>query len=104
MTAYCIVYEIVDDPGPFEEYRRQVLATIQAHQGRFLVRGGAFTALEGEMPYERIAMLEFPSRAAAEAWYHSPEYQRILPLRTSSSRSQFILVDGVEVASPNRIG
>jgi uncharacterized protein (DUF1330 family) len=96
MPAYCIVYEIVDDPAPFEEYRRQVLPTIQAHGGRFLVRGGAFTTLEGDMPYERIAMLEFPTRAAAEAWYHSPEYQRILPLRTHSSRSQFVLVDGVE--------
>ena len=96
MTAYCIVYEIVDDPTPFEEYRTQVLPTIEAHGGRFLVRGGAFTALEGDMPYERIAMLEFPTRAAAEAWYHSPEYQRILPLRLRSSRSQFILADGIE--------
>jgi uncharacterized protein (DUF1330 family) len=97
MKAYCIVYEVVEDPKTFEEYRRQVLPTIEAHQGRFLVRGGAFTTLEGEMPFERIAMLEFPSRAAAEAWYHSPEYQRILPLRTGSSRSQFILVDGAEM-------
>jgi uncharacterized protein (DUF1330 family) len=97
MKAYCIVYEVIDDPKTFEEYRVQVLPTIEAHQGRFLVRGGAFTALEGEMPFERIAMLEFPSRAAAEAWYHSPEYQRILPLRTQASRCQFILVDGVEI-------
>jgi uncharacterized protein (DUF1330 family) len=96
VKAYCVVYEIVDDPTMFEEYRRQVLATIQAHDGRFLVRGGAFTALEGEMPYERIAMVEFPSREAAERWYHSAEYQRILPLRTNASRSQFILVDGIE--------
>jgi uncharacterized protein (DUF1330 family) len=96
MKAYCIVYEIVDDPAVFEDYRRQVLATIQAHNGRFLVRGGAFTTLEGEMPYERVAMLEFPSREAAERWYHSPEYQRILPLRTQASRSQFIVVDGIE--------
>ena len=96
MKAYCIVYESIDDPTTFEEYRRQVLPTLEPHGGRFLVRGGAFTALEGEMPYQRIAMLEFPSRAAAEAWYHSPEYQRILPLRTQSARNLFILVDGVE--------
>jgi uncharacterized protein (DUF1330 family) len=95
MKAYCIVYEILDDPKVFEEYRSQVMPTIEAFEGRFLVRGGAFTALEGEMPYQRIAMLEFPSREKAEAWYHSPAYQRILPLRTKSSRCQFILVDGV---------
>jgi uncharacterized protein (DUF1330 family) len=95
VKAFCIVYEVVEDPRQFEQYRNQVLPTIQAHGGKFLVRGGEFTALEGDMPYERIAMLEFPSRAAAETWYHSPEYQRILPLRTGSTRSQFILVDGV---------
>ena len=95
MTAYCIAYESINDPNTFEEYRRQVMPTLEAHGGRFIVRGGAFTALEGEMPYERIAVLEFPSRAAAESWYRSPEYQRILPLRTQSTRSQLVLVDGV---------
>jgi uncharacterized protein (DUF1330 family) len=96
MKAYCIVHEVIGDPETFEKYRSQVLSTIEAHEGRFIVRGGAFTTLEGEMPYDRIAMLEFPSRAAAEGWYHSPDYQRILPLRTQSGRSQFILVDGVD--------
>ena len=81
MTAYCIVYENIDDTKTFEEYRRQVLPTIEAFQGRFIVRGGTFTTLEGEMPYERIAVLEFPSRAAAESWYHSPDYQRMLERR-----------------------
>ena len=37
---------------------------------------------------ERIAMLEFPSRAQAEAWYHSPEYQKILPYRLKATRCQ----------------
>ena len=95
MKAYCIVYEIIDDPKTFEEYRSQVMPTIEAYGGKFLVRGGTFTALEGEMPFQRIAMLEFPSRKAAEDWYHSPEYQGILPFRLKSSRCQFILADGV---------
>ena len=66
MKAYCIVYENVDDPTAFEEYRRQVLPTIEAYQGTFLVRGGQLSVLEGDMAFQRIAMLEFPSRAAAE--------------------------------------
>jgi uncharacterized protein (DUF1330 family) len=96
MKAYCIVYELLGDPTRFDEYRRQVMPTIEAYDGKFLVRGGAVTVLEGDMPYQRIAMLEFPSREKAEAWYHSAEYQRILPLRTESARSLFILVDGLE--------
>ena len=97
MKAYCIVYERrLRDPQMFEEYRKQVLSTIEAYGGRFLVRGGKFTALEGEMPFDRIAMLEFPSRKAVEDWYNSPAYQKILPLRLNAMEAQFIVVDGVE--------
>jgi uncharacterized protein (DUF1330 family) len=95
MKAYCIVYEVIEDEKTFSEYRAQVMPTIEAHGGRFLVRGGTFTVLEGEMPFTRVAVLEFPSRQAAEDWYHSPAYQRILPLRTQAGRFQFIVADGV---------
>ena len=95
MKAYCIVYEHIDDQAMFEKYRSQVMPTIDAYGGKFLVRGGKFTVLEGDMPFERIAMLEFPSRKAAEDWYHSSAYQKILPLRTNATECQFIVVDGV---------
>ena len=88
MTAYCIVYETVEDPDEFERYRSQVLPTIEAHNGRFLVRGGEFIPLEGELTFERIVVLEFPTRTAALGWYNSPEYQQILPIRLGAARSQ----------------
>jgi uncharacterized protein (DUF1330 family) len=97
MKAYCIVYERrLTDPKMFDEYRSQVIPTIEAYGGRFVVRGGKFTVLEGEMPFERIAVLEFPSRKAAEDWYNSPAYQKILPLRLNAMDAQFIVVDGAE--------
>jgi uncharacterized protein (DUF1330 family) len=96
MKAYCIVYEFIDDPALFEQYRKKVMQTIEAYGGRFVVRGGKFTVLEGETPCERIAVLEFPSRKAAEEWYHSPAYQKILPLRLNASRCSIVIADGVE--------
>ena len=97
MKAYCIVYERrLHDPKMFDEYRKQVMPTIEAFGGKFLVRGGKFTTLEGEMPFERIALLEFPSRQAAEDWYSSPAYQKILPLRLNAIDAQFIVADGVD--------
>ncbi|MBI2254404.1 MAG: DUF1330 domain-containing protein [Proteobacteria bacterium] len=95
MAAYCIVYEQIDDPATFEIYRAQVIPTIEAFGGKFLVRGGKFTTLEGDMPFQRIAVLEFPDRKTAEDWYHSPEYQRILPYRLKATRCQFVVADGV---------
>lgn len=47
MPAYIIVDIEVTDPAAFEEYRKQVPATVQKYGGRFLVRGGAMEVLEG---------------------------------------------------------
>jgi hypothetical protein len=38
-------------------------------------------------------LIEFPTRASATAWYNSPEYQAILPLRTRNAISDLILID-----------
>ncbi|MER8842607.1 MULTISPECIES: DUF1330 domain-containing protein [unclassified Mesorhizobium] len=37
-----------------------------------------------------------PSRSAAEAWYGSPGYQAILPLRLQSMTCNAIIVDGAD--------
>lgn len=98
MKALCIVYEIVDDEEAFERYRQAVMATLEPFGARFLVRGGDFTVLEGEMPYERVVVLEFPSREAAESWYHSDAYQAVLPIRLGAARCQFVIVDALDGA------
>jgi uncharacterized protein (DUF1330 family) len=98
VKVLCIVYENIDDWEQFDQYRSAVVSTLEPYRARFLVRGGTFTTLEGDMPYERIAVLEFPSRDAAEAWYHSDAYQAILPIRLAASRCQFVMVDAVDDA------
>jgi uncharacterized protein (DUF1330 family) len=95
MSAYVIVQETVQDQEMFDSYRKDVPATIFAHGGRFLVRGGALTVLEGEWEMPRVVVVEFPSRAAAEAWYESPEYQKLVPLRRNSTTGNFVIVDGI---------
>ena len=56
---------------------------------------GQLTVVEGEWPHPRLVVIEFPSRAAAEAWYRSPAYQQLLPLRLRSSVGNLVIVDGV---------
>ena len=96
MKAYSIVQIEVSDPATYDAYRKDVMPTIAAFGGKFLVRGGKMTKLEGEWPYSRVVVIEFSSREAAEGWYHSPAYQKLLPLRLKASRGNFIIVDGVE--------
>ena len=96
MKAYSIVQIGVTDPATYDAYRKDVMPTIAAFGGKFLVRGGKMTKLEGDWPYSRVVVIEFSSREAAEGWYHSPAYQKLLPLRLKASRGNFIIVDGVE--------
>ena len=96
MRALVIVQENLHDQAMFDAYRKDVMSTLTPFSGKFLVRGGHLTVLEGQWPYERTAVLEFPSRAQAEAWYNSPAYQKVLPLRLNSTTSNLVIIDAVD--------
>jgi uncharacterized protein (DUF1330 family) len=91
MPGYVIVGVEVLDPESYRAYQQRVPPTVQQFGGRFVVRGGEIETLEGEAP-PRLVVLEFPSVEQARAWYHSPEYQAILPLRLAHSRAQFLAI------------
>jgi uncharacterized protein (DUF1330 family) len=76
------------------EYGKVVAATLPPFDGRFVIRGGNCTVLEGEWQ-PRTVILEFPSRDAAEAWYKSDAYQKIIGLRQNSARGSLVIVDGI---------
>jgi uncharacterized protein (DUF1330 family) len=94
MAAYVIVAETVNDEKMFDEYRKQVPATLTPFGGKFIVRGGKVTVHEGEWPHPRTVVIEFPSRAQAEGWYKSDAYQKIIQLRLKSSAGNFVIADG----------
>jgi uncharacterized protein (DUF1330 family) len=94
MAAYVIASETVKDEAMFDEYRKQVPATLTPFGGKFVVRGGKFTVHEGEWPHPRLVIIEFPSRAQAENWYKSADYQKIIGLRHRSAAGNFIIADG----------
>jgi uncharacterized protein (DUF1330 family) len=98
VAAYVIAMVDVHDPEGYEEYRRRVPATIEAHGGRFVARGGQTEALEGSLPAGRLVILEFPDVEAARGWYDSPEYREILAIRERYSTGTILLTAGVETA------
>ena len=93
--AYLIAEVDVHDAEGFEAYRSGVAPMIAAFGGRYLVRGGAVTALEGEPPTRRVVVLEFPSKAAAETFWHSEEYRPVAALRHKSAHSRIFMIEGV---------
>jgi len=93
MKAYVIAAATVNDPAMFDLYRKEVPATLVPFGGQFVARGGNLTVLEGEWPHPRVVIIEFPSRAAAEDWYKSAEYRKIISLRHESSAGNLVIVD-----------
>jgi len=96
MHAYVVAAETVTDQSMFDAYRQAVPATLSAFGGRFVARGGALSLLEGVWHHPRLVIIEFPSRDAAESWYRSEDYQKIISLRLNSSSGNLVIVDGVD--------
>ena len=95
MAAYVIGDIEVTDPALYEDYRKQVAATVQKYGGRFVVRGGKSETLEGSWHPKRLVLLEFPGIDAAKRWYHSEEYKPLLAMRLKASKGNLVLVEGV---------
>lgn len=96
MPAYVIVDIDVIDQERYDQYRAATPATIAAAGGRFLVRGGELTILEGDWQPSRLVVLEFENLAAAEHWYESEAYQAAKKLRGEGARMRMVAVQGVD--------
>lgn len=95
MAAYILAQIDVHDPETFERYRERVAPLVGAFGGRYIVRGGEVTPLEGELSAPRLVIIEFADREAAKRWYDSDAYQEILKLRLDSSKGTAVIVDGI---------
>jgi uncharacterized protein (DUF1330 family) len=96
MKTYLINHLRIPGDVPNSEglaYLEQVEATVAPYGGKWLAQG-AGEVIEGAWP-GAVVLIEFPDRAAATAWYNSPEYQAILPLRTRNAISDLIFIDGL---------
>lgn len=95
MTAYAIAHF---RPEPMNEeildYIGRIQSTMDPFGGRFLVHGRQVEVMEG--PFDgTVVMVGFPDMDRARAWYASPAYQELIPLRARHIEGEVILVEGV---------
>jgi uncharacterized protein (DUF1330 family) len=95
VTAYALAHlrtpQVNDD---VIEYVERIQRTLDPFGGRFLVHGATVEVMEGSWP-GTVVIVEFPDAQHARAWYESPAYQKILPLRTDHIEGDAIIVEGV---------
>jgi uncharacterized protein (DUF1330 family) len=99
MSAYVISEVEILDEAQAQRYRELAAASIEAYGGRYLVRGAAPTAFEGDVAEnKRIIVVEFEDRTTAERWYGSDEYAAALEIRATALDRRLVLVEGVDSA------
>ena len=96
MPAYAVGHLTKINLGPgVVQYLERIDATLAPFDGRFIIHGDPPEVKEGRWEGALI-VIEFPDMAAARAWYDSPAYREILPLRTDNAEGEVILVAGVD--------
>lgn len=93
--AYWIARVDVRDTERYKEYVATAAPAFERFGARFLVRGGAWTALEGTARARNV-VVEFPSAQAAMDCYHSPEYQAAKAIRLTVADAEMVVVEGME--------
>ncbi len=96
MPAYLVTFICVTDPEMFRQYRKLAVPAVAKYGGRFLVRDGARTLLEGRFDDNELVLIEFPSVARARIFYDSPEYQAARDKRIGSADFNMMIVEGVD--------
>ena len=95
MSAYVISEVEVRDAAGFEAYRTIAARAIAQYGGRYLVRGGAASVVEGGPLPKTIIVVEFPTMERLREWYASPEYAEALKVRQTAIGRRLIFVEGV---------
>jgi uncharacterized protein (DUF1330 family)/quinol monooxygenase YgiN len=92
--AYYIAEFRITDPEGMKPYSARVASTFEPYGGRYIVRGGRIAPLEGKGPDNRTVIIEFDSMEQAQAWYDSPAYAQLKPIRHRNALSRVYIVEG----------
>lgn len=96
MSAFLILDGEITDPAAYEDYKTNAKALAAKHGGVYRARGGRVSVEEaGAWSPRRLVIIEFPSRAHAEAFLADPDYQPWRKVRQAASEGTLIILDGV---------
>ena len=91
--------DAITDPTGIKEYAAKVNETLTPFNGHyhFVVRSGKTESLDGDTPPKGIVVIAFDSSEQAHAWYNSPAYAAIKPIRLAAVKGRMFIVEGVAI-------
>jgi uncharacterized protein (DUF1330 family) len=85
MSACVIGHITVKDDDKWAQYRAQVPGTLAPWGAELLFRGQRADILAGQHAHLDTVVIRFPDADSVDAWYNSPEYQALIPLRQQAA-------------------
>ena len=97
MPVYGVAQIRIDDRERYGQYEAGFLQVFQKYGGQLVAVDDAPQVVEGagDWPYTRIVLLRFEDQQAADAWYHSDEYQELAKIRQEASVATLAFVKGI---------
>jgi len=78
-----------------KEYAPKAQAVIKAAGGRFLAAGQKVTAIEGEPPKPRVAIIVWDSMEQVHAWRNSAAFKELASIREKMAKFRGFTVEGL---------
>ena len=99
MSVFLIADIKVTDDGWIPDYAANVHDIVHKHGGKYLARSGNVKTVEGEgLDTTLIALLQFPSMEALQAFAQDPDYAPYAEARKQGSISRFHVIDDTDLA------
>jgi uncharacterized protein (DUF1330 family) len=95
MAAYMIVTaEIADREAFIKGYGTAAGALVEKYGGKYVLRGPGAQLLEGSFgDGASMVISEWPDKAAALAFWNSPDYAEVKKLREGVAEAQVLLIE-----------
>ena len=95
MSAFLIVDTKIENPGEYEEYKKQARPIAEKYGGVYRARGGEMDIRETDLwTPTRMVIIEFPDMNSARAFVDSDEYAPVKPLRRNNAQCTLLILDG----------
>jgi uncharacterized protein (DUF1330 family) len=99
MAVYLIADVKVTDDKWIPDYAAHVHDIVSSHGGKYFSRSGNITTIEGEgLGTTLIALIEFPSMEAVQAFTNDPVYAKYCQARQAGSISRLHVIDDTDIA------
>lgn len=93
MAGYLVAFVKLKDVARMQEYAAAAVPTIGAAGGVPVTRAKVKATLVGGFSADSCLIVKFPSAEAAQAWYDSPAYQALVPLRDQAMEATFLVLE-----------